>query len=118
MSRPGGLTLHHNTQDAVDARLVAPAMTLEPIEHIRIQTNGQLPFDRRPGRRCLLEKRLVERPNIRIVDIGILHAVNSRQVALDRFFVHAGYIPFQVSIVTLFVVTSEAMERLGGPALD
>ena len=86
----GGLTLHHHAQNAVNARLVAPALTLEPIEHVRIETNRQLPFRRGPSRRCLFEKRSVERRNVRIVNIGIPHAVNSCQVAFDRFSVHVG----------------------------
>jgi hypothetical protein len=32
MRWPRRLTLHHHAQDAVDARLVALAMTLQPIE--------------------------------------------------------------------------------------
>ncbi len=38
------LTLHHHAQNAVDARLVALAVTLQPIEHVRIETNRQLLF--------------------------------------------------------------------------
>ena len=84
------LTLHYHTQNAVDARLVALAMTLEPIEHILIQTNRQLLFRWRPGHRRLFEKRLVQPRNVRIINLSVLHAVNPRQVALDRFFSHAG----------------------------
>src|SRR5208283_3722644 len=54
----GGLTLHHNAQNVVNARLVAPALTLEPIEHVRIETNRQLLLGRGPSRRCFLEKGL------------------------------------------------------------
>ncbi len=57
MRCPRRLTLHDHTQYAVDARLVALAMTLEPIEHVLIQTNGQLLFRRRPGQRRLFAKR-------------------------------------------------------------
>jgi len=90
MNWPGRLALHHHAQNAVDARLVALAMTLEPLEHVRIETNRQLLFRRRPSRRCFLEKCLVEWRNVRIVDIGVLQAINSRQVAFDRSFVHVG----------------------------
>jgi hypothetical protein len=76
MRCPRRLTLHHHAQDSVDARLVALAMTLEPIEHVLIQTNGQLLFRRRPGHRRLFEKGLVEPRNVGIVNIGILYAVN------------------------------------------
>src|ERR1700686_956536 len=76
MRCPRRLTLHHHAQNAVDARLVALAMTLEPIEHVLIQTNGQLLFRWRPGQRRLFEKGLVEPRNVRIVNIGILHTVN------------------------------------------
>jgi hypothetical protein len=51
-------------------------MTLEPSEHIFIQTNGQLLFRRRPGRRHLFDGGLVERRNVRLVNIGILYTVN------------------------------------------
>ena len=44
MPLPGRLALHQDAQNAVDARLVALAMTLEPIEHVRIQANRQLLF--------------------------------------------------------------------------
>jgi hypothetical protein len=90
MSSPSRLTLHHHAQNAVNACLVALAMALEPIEHVRIETNRQLFLGRRPSGGCLLEKRLVQRRNVRIVDIGVPHPVNSRQVAFDRFPVHAG----------------------------
>ena len=86
----GGLALHHDAQNSVNARLVAPAVALEPIEYVRIETDRQLPLGGRPRRRGLLEKRLVEWRNVRIVNIGFAHAVNPCQVALDRFFVHVG----------------------------
>src|ERR1700692_3117344 len=76
MRCPRRLTLHHHAQYAVDARLVALAMTLEPIEHVLIQTNGQLLLRRRPGHGGLFEKGLVEPRGVRIVNIGILHTVN------------------------------------------
>ena len=76
MRRPRRLTLHHHAKYAVDARLVALAMTLEAIEHVLIQTNGQLLFRRRPRHGGLLEKGLVEPRNVRIVNIAILHTVN------------------------------------------
>ena len=38
----GRLALHHNAQNSVNARLVAPAVTLEPIEYVRIET-GEVP---------------------------------------------------------------------------
>ena len=40
--------------------------------------------------RCLRVERFVERRNIGIVDLGILHAINPRQVAVDRFLLTAG----------------------------
>src|ERR1700674_1440661 len=69
MRCPRRLTLHHHAQYSVDARLVALAMTLEPIEYVLIQTNGQLLFRRRPGQCRLFEKGLVEPRNVRIVNI-------------------------------------------------
>ena len=76
MRCPRRLTLHYHAQDSVDARLVALAMTLEPIEHVLIQTNGQLLFRRWPSHCRLFEKCLVEPRNVRIVNIGILQTVN------------------------------------------
>ena|ERR1700674_2154128 len=70
MRCPWRLTLHHHAQYAVDARLVALAMTLEPIEHVLIQTNGQLLFRRRPRHRRLFEKGLVEPRNVRLGNVG------------------------------------------------
>src|SRR6266404_492431 len=102
MGCPRRLTLHHHAQNAVDARLVALAMTLEPIEHVLIQTNGQLLFRRRPGHRRLFEKDLVEPRNVRIVNIGTLHTVNACQVASflsdDGFSVHVGF-PFSMEMM-------------------
>ena len=53
MRCPRRLTLHHHAEDTVDVRLVALAMTLEPIEYvlILIQTKvvGQFRF---PQGRC------------------------------------------------------------------
>jgi len=76
MRCPRRLTLHHHAQNPVDARLVALAMTLEPIEHVLIQTNGQLLFRRRPSHGGLFEKGLVEPRNVGLVNIGILYTVN------------------------------------------
>jgi hypothetical protein len=76
MRCPRRLTLHHHAENAVDARLIALAVSLEPIEHVLIQTNGQLLFRRRPSHRCLFEKGLVEPRNVRLVDLGILYTVN------------------------------------------
>src|SRR5260370_12564556 len=95
MRCPRRLTLHHHAKDSVDARLVALAITLEPIEHVLIQRNGQLLFRRRSSHGGLLEKGLVEPRNVRIVNVGILHTVNPSQVASflseDGFSVHAGF---------------------------
>jgi hypothetical protein len=93
MCCPRRLTLHYYAQNAVDARLVAFAMTLKPSEHVLIQANRQLLFRGGPGHRRLLEKGLVEPRNVRIVNIAILHTVNPCQVALDRFSVHVDF-PF------------------------
>jgi hypothetical protein len=91
------LTLHHDPQNAVDARLVALAVALEPIEYVLIETDRQLLFRGRPGHRRLLEKGLVEPWNVRVVNLGILHTVNPCQGASffnnDRFVAHVGF-PF------------------------
>ncbi len=83
-----GLAFHGCTQDAVDARLVTPAAGLEPIEHVRVKANGELPFRRGPCNCSCFEKLIPERRNVRIVDLGILHPVKPCQVAFDRFFAH------------------------------
>ncbi len=84
------LTLHRHSQDAIDASLVASAVAFQPVQHVRIEANGQLLFGRRPCSRRLFEKGLVEWRNVRIVDLGIPHAINPRQIALDRSFAHVG----------------------------
>src|SRR5258708_35384718 len=102
MSCTRRLTLHHHAQDSVDARLVALAMTLQPIEHVLIQTNGQLLFRRRPSHRRLFEKGLVELRNVRVVNIAILRTVNPSQVASflrdGGFSVHVGS-PFSMAMM-------------------
>ena len=65
-----GLALHHHAQNTVNARLVTPAVTLEPIEIVRIEADGKVPLSRQPRRRRLLEKRLVEGRDVLTVNIG------------------------------------------------
>src|SRR5580698_6072987 len=72
MSRAPRLPLSHHAKNAVNACLVALAMALEPIEYVGIETNRQLFFCWRPRRGCLLQKHLVQRGNVGIVDIGVL----------------------------------------------
>jgi hypothetical protein len=79
------LAFHSGPQNAIDARLIASAVGLQPPKHVRIEADCQLLFGGRPCFRCPFEKSIVERRDIRIVDVGILHAVNSRQIAFDRF---------------------------------
>ena len=55
---------------------------LQPIQYVRIETDRQLLFRRRPRRRCLFEESLVERRNVRIVNVAVLHPVNPM---LSRF---------------------------------
>ena len=90
MRCPGRLTLHHHTQDAVDARLVTPAVGLEPIEHVGVKADGELLLRRGLCHCGLFKKLIAERRNVRIVDFGILHPVKPCQVAFDRFFAHVG----------------------------
>jgi hypothetical protein len=70
MRCPRRLTLHHHAQRSVDARLVALALTLEPIEHVLIQTNGQLLFAGGQASVAFLKKGLVEPRNVPIVNLG------------------------------------------------
>src|SRR6266852_6239746 len=85
-----GLAFHSCPQDAVDARLVTPAVSLEPIEHVCVEADGELLFGRGPSNCGLFEKLVPEWWDVRIVDVGILHPVKPRQVAFDRFFAHVG----------------------------
>ena len=79
------LALHRRSQDAVNASLITPAARFQPFQYIGIQANRELLFGGGPCFRCLGEELLAERRNIRVVDICILHPINSRQVASDRF---------------------------------
>jgi hypothetical protein len=87
------MAFHCCAQNPVDARLIAPAPLLEPRQNVRVKTDGELVFGRGPCLRCLREERFVEWRNVGIIDLGILHPVNSRQVALDKFFAHVD-LPF------------------------
>ena len=98
MRCPRRLTLHHHAQRSVDARLVALALTLEPIEHVLIQTNGQLLFRRRPSQRCLFEKgscRAAECPNSQSRRVALVMITEGRarkavraRLAKYRHFTH------------------------------
>jgi hypothetical protein len=70
------LVLHDDTQNPIDARLVASAMAFEPCQYVGIEADRQLLLRRRPCNRDLLEKAFVKRRNVRIVDIAIARAVN------------------------------------------
>src|SRR5579864_1515546 len=70
-------TLHGGPQDTIDARLVSPAVGLQPLQDVRVQADGELLLPRWPCFRCLGVERLVKGRNVRIVDLGIFHAVNS-----------------------------------------
>ena len=87
------LALHGRPQNPVDARLVAPALGFKPIQYIGVKAYGQLLFRGGPCFPCLRKERLVEPRDVGIVDLGVLHAVNPRQVAFDRFFAHVD-LPF------------------------
>jgi hypothetical protein len=87
------LTFHGRPQNAVNPRLVTPAVGFEPMQYIGVKADGELLLGRGPCLGCLRVERLVERRNVRIVDPGILHAVNSRQVAFGGFSVHVD-LPF------------------------
>ena len=88
-----GLAFHGSTQNAIDARLITPALALEPIQYVHVKTNAELLFGGRPRRRCFGKESLAERRNIRIVDVGVGHPVKPRQVAFDRFLAHVD-LPF------------------------
>jgi hypothetical protein len=76
------LTLHHDPQNAVDARLVALAVALEPIEYVLIETDRQLLFRGRPGHRRLLEKGLVEPWNVRVVNLqSFIRSIRAKSLA-------------------------------------
>src|SRR5271157_503530 len=83
-----GLAFHGSTQNAVDTRLVTPALGPEPFQHVCVEANAELLFGWRPSRRCLPKEGFAERRNVGIVDVGIGHPVNPCQVAFDRFPAH------------------------------
>jgi hypothetical protein len=47
-------------QNAIDACLIASAVSLQPSEHVRVQTDGELLFGRRLSFRYPFVERLVE----------------------------------------------------------
>src|SRR5436305_10299967 len=59
------LTVHCGPQNPVDARLIASAVGLQPLQHINIKTNGELLLGGGPCFRCFSVERLVERRNVR-----------------------------------------------------
>ena len=63
-----GLRLHSGPQNAIDARLIALAVGLEPIQHVRVKTDGELVFSRGTCFRCLRKKLVAKRWNVRIVN--------------------------------------------------
>src|SRR6266852_2690599 len=62
-----GPAFHGRPQDAVDARLVTPAVDLEPIKHVHVKANGELLFGWGPSKCGLFEKLIPERWDVRIV---------------------------------------------------
>src|SRR5690348_8375656 len=84
------LVLHGCPQNAVEPGLIALPMQFEPVEHIDVETHRDLLLRRWPRLGRLLEKRRIERRDLRIVDVPILQSVKSRQVAFDRFSAHVG----------------------------
>jgi hypothetical protein len=74
----------------VDARLVTPPPGLEPFQNVGIQPDRKLLFDGRPRHRRLPKERLAEVWDVGVIDIGIVHAVNSLQVACNRFLAQVG----------------------------
>ena len=84
------MALHGRSQNAVDAGLVAPAVRLQPVQHVRVKADGELLFGRGPCRRGLFEKLPAQWRNVRVVDVRVLHPVKACPVAFDRFFVVTG----------------------------
>jgi hypothetical protein len=58
------------------------AVSLQPIQNILIEPDSHLLFRGRPFHGWPREKRVVERPDIGIVDILVRHSVNAGQVGL------------------------------------
>jgi hypothetical protein len=77
------LAIHGSAQYAIDARLVTAALAFEPIQYVRIKTDAELFLGRRPRRPRPRKETLGERRYVRIVNLGIGHTVNPRQVACD-----------------------------------
>jgi hypothetical protein len=76
----------------IDARLLVAAVAFQLFEHVGVEADGQLLLLRRPWDGRLREKGFVEWRDVRVVDVGIAHPVNPRQIAFDRFLVHGGFL--------------------------
>ena len=86
----GRFTLHCNPQDSIDPGLIPTSLLFQPIQNIGIEANGELLLFRRPFDLRPLKKGRIQLWNVGVVDIPILHPINPRQVAHDRFLAHAG----------------------------
>lgn len=84
------LVFHGRAQDTVEPRLIAPPIPFEPAKHIRIKLHRHVLFHRRPGRSRLLEKRVIQRWDLRIVDVPLPEPGQSRDVAFQRWSPHVG----------------------------
>ena len=60
--------VHRGSQNAVNAYLVASAVDLQPLQHVRVKADGELLLGQGPCFRCRRKERLVERRNVQIVD--------------------------------------------------
>lgn len=81
---------HGCAQDAVQPCLIPLPMHFEPVEDIDVEAHRHLLLRRWPGLGRLLEKRVIQRRDLRIVDVPIPEPIKSRQVAFDRFSAHGG----------------------------
>lgn len=90
-----GLVFHSRPKDVVDPRLVALAGRAQPLQHVSIEPDRQLLFERRPLRCRFVEEGFTQGGDFAVVDLLIGQGVKPRQVAVDRFLAHA-FLPFSL----------------------
>lgn len=89
------LVFHGRPKDVVDPRLIALTGRAQPLQHVGIEPNRQLFFERRPLRRRFGEEGFAQSGDFAVVDLLIGQGVKPRQVAVDRFLAHA-FLPFSL----------------------
>ena len=89
------LVFHGRSKDVVDPRLIALTRRAQPRQHVGIEPDRQLLFERRPLRRRFGEEGFAQSRDLAVVNLLIGQGVKPRQVAVDRFLAHA-FLPFSL----------------------